>query len=101
MFVIVGWQMEAESKFHTSIRGTCRAAVRYSYLILLLPVTYYALECFQDKVVLVAPGVSAAESHSVNKDCVFSIYDLHDVWHMLSAIGLALVGMLLLDVKVK
>ena len=34
------------------------------------------------------------------QDCVFSIFDLHDCWHLLSAVALALFTMFLLDIRV-
>merc|ERR1712157_69638 len=73
------------------------------YLFFMTVVMAFALHAFNTKVSEVLPGTSAAESHSINQACVEQfppgIFDLHDLWHMGSAIGLALVAMFLLDVK--
>mmetsp|Transcript_45490 Transcript_45490/g.101660 ORF Transcript_45490/g.101660 Transcript_45490/m.101660 type:complete len:580 (+) Transcript_45490:207-1946(+) len=85
---------------------TCQARavgarlIKYSYLFVMGVVTAYAIKCFNAKVVIVTPDATPAESHDVNQDCVWGIFDLHDWWHFLSAIGLALMAMLLLDVRV-
>eukprot|EP00928_Gymnodinium_smaydae_P020652 TRINITY_DN17989_c0_g2_i1.p1 TRINITY_DN17989_c0_g2~~TRINITY_DN17989_c0_g2_i1.p1 ORF type:complete len:826 (-),score=109.04 TRINITY_DN17989_c0_g2_i1:237-2714(-) len=102
MLVVVAWQVEtlsiASRRFGASIWW--RTVVKLSYLLLLFPLTYAALWCFQEHVALVNPGVSAADSREANQACVVSIFDLHDVWHLLGAVGLAMFGMMLLDVKI-
>ena len=34
------------------------------------------------------------------QDCLFSIFDLHDCWHLLSAVALALFSTYLLDIRI-
>lgn len=86
------------------LKCTCREVwgriIKYSYGAVLCAVGVLACMCFSKKVVIVEPGTTPAESHDVNQHCVFDIFDLHDVWHVLSAIALALFAMLLLDVRV-
>merc|ERR1712048_147720 len=59
-----------------------------------------AVYCFDDKVVLVEPSATPADSHDVNQNCIFSVFDLHDLWHFLSGMSIALFAMVLLDVRV-
>jgi len=102
MFVLLGWQVTSLElrHHHAGSMSFFKIAVKYSYLLIMLIIIKVALSCFAAKVVIVDPGVSAAESHESNRACVVGIFDLHDIWHALSAIGLALLAMALLDVKV-
>lgn len=46
--------------------------------------------------------VPPAVSHSFNNEaCQFAIFDAHDVWHLLSAITLALWVQMLIDAKLR
>ena len=74
--------------------------IKNSYAAVLFCVAVLAVLCFAEKVVKVEPGITPAQSHDINQDCVFYIFDLHDVWHLLSALALSLFAMLLLDVRV-
>ena len=74
--------------------------IKQLYTAILLVVGAIAMVAFSEKVVIVEPGTLPAQSHDANQACVCSIFDLHDVWHFLSAIALALYSMLLLDVRV-
>mmetsp|Transcript_35784 Transcript_35784/g.82600 ORF Transcript_35784/g.82600 Transcript_35784/m.82600 type:complete len:909 (+) Transcript_35784:88-2814(+) len=74
--------------------------IKNSYLVVMVLVAALALKCFNEKVVIVTPKASAAESHDANQECVHGIFDLHDCWHFLSAIALALFAMLMLDIRV-
>lgn len=86
------------------MKCTCREVggriIKNSYGFFLCAVAVLACICFGKKVVIVEPGTTPAQSHDVNQGCVFDIFDLHDVWHVLSAVALALFAMLLLDVRV-
>eukprot|EP00928_Gymnodinium_smaydae_P033695 TRINITY_DN24068_c0_g4_i1.p2 TRINITY_DN24068_c0_g4~~TRINITY_DN24068_c0_g4_i1.p2 ORF type:complete len:133 (-),score=34.52 TRINITY_DN24068_c0_g4_i1:138-536(-) len=96
------WQM-ANLSFRShrfGSAGFARALIKYAYVVAFFPLIIVAMWCFQEKVVLVMPGVTPATSNAANSECVVSIFDLHDVWHLLSAIGLAMFAMMLLDVKV-
>lgn len=74
--------------------------IKNFYCAILFVVGALAIICFKEKVAIVEPGVTPAESHDANAPCVFAIFDLHDVWHFLSSIALALFAMLLLDIRV-
>lgn len=86
------------------MKCTCRDVggriIKNSYGFFLCAIAVLAIICFGKKVVIVEPGITPAQSHDVNQGCVFDIFDLHDVWHVLSAVALALFAMLLLDVRV-
>ena len=102
MVVVVVRQMYLEDfRFITcEVREIGARIIKNLYAAVLLAVGACAMVAFSEKVVIVEPGTGPAESHDANQDCVFSIFDLHDVWHFLSAIALALFAMLLLDVRV-
>jgi len=101
MIGVTSWQVWVLEIVHLekSCGPILKALVKFSYLPIMLYVTYEALKFFTDKVVVVSPGISPAESHSSNQDCYIGIFDLHDIWHTLSAIGLALAAKILIDVK--
>lgn len=102
MIAVIGWQVHVLELKHLNITGcvpAMRTLIRYSYLPIMGYVTVLALQCFSNKVARVDPGVSPAQSHLANQACVVSIFDLHDIWHGLGAIGLALTAKLLLDVR--
>ena len=86
------------------MKCTCREVggriIKNSYGAILCAVGVLAGVCFSKKVVIVEPGTTPAQSHDVNQSCFFDIFDLHDVWHVLSAVALALFAMMLLDVRV-
>jgi len=102
MIVIIGFQVVKLEVLHIrwNRRSVARLVVQYSYLVPFFIITKVALGCFSNKVVQVAPGKTPAESHSSNQPCVFGVFDEHDIWHALSALGLALFATMLLDVKV-
>lgn len=106
---VVGWQVAVKEVRHQRVRWTywCGAPdlllliVKYPHFFATLVLLRKALECFDDKVVLVDTAATAADSHQANKACVLGdVLDLHDVWHFLSGVGLSLLVMSLLDVKV-
>jgi hypothetical protein len=47
------------------------------------------------------PLISPAESRNLNSPCVLLIYDNHDIWHFLSAIGLFFMLMMMLTIEDK
>lgn len=102
MVVIVCRQMYLEDfRFMTChVREIGARIIKNLYAAVLLGFGAVAMVAFSEKVVIVEPGITPAQSHDANQDCIFSIFDLHDVWHFLSAIALALFAMLLLDVRV-
>ncbi|CAE7403131.1 SIDT2 [Symbiodinium natans] len=83
-----------------SVAGIGSRILKYSYLAVMVVVGMISLQCFDEKVVIVAPEATPAQSHDANQDCVFSIFDLHDCWHLLSAVALALFSMFILDIRV-
>ncbi|CAE7895702.1 petA [Symbiodinium microadriaticum] len=56
--------------------------LKHGYLALMVGVGVASLQCFSEK------------------DCLFSIFDLHDCWHLLSAVALALFSTYLLDIRI-
>ena len=102
MVVVVGRQIYLEDArfMKCEAREIGARIIKQLYTAVLLVVGAIAIVAFSEKVVIVEPGTLPAESHDANQACVFSIFDLHDVWHFLSAIALALYSMLLLDVRV-
>eukprot|EP00931_Biecheleriopsis_adriatica_P035482 TRINITY_DN20421_c0_g1_i6.p1 TRINITY_DN20421_c0_g1~~TRINITY_DN20421_c0_g1_i6.p1 ORF type:complete len:293 (+),score=50.67 TRINITY_DN20421_c0_g1_i6:187-1065(+) len=67
--------------------------IKFFYVVVLGFTSSLALRCFALKVSDVSSTGTPASSHDANSD-------MHDMWHTLSALGLALHGMFLLDVKV-
>eukprot|EP00438_Fugacium_kawagutii_P004597 Skav228988 [mRNA] locus=scaffold127:93884:96749:+ [translate_table: standard] len=102
MVVVVSRQIYLEDlRFVTcEAREIGARIIKNLYTLIFVGVGAVALIAFSEKVTIVEPGVLPAVSHDANQDCVFSIFDLHDVWHFLSAIALTLFAMLLLDVRV-
>jgi len=74
--------------------------IKYSYMAVMVFVAVTSIHFFNEKVAIVAPDATPAQSHDINQNCVFNIFDLHDYWHFLSAVALALFAMLLLDIRV-
>ena len=102
MIVIVSRQIyEEDLRFLTcELREMGARIIKNTHGSLMVAVAVMAMICFTNKVVIVEPGTPPAVSREDNQDCVFSIFDLHDLWHFLSATALALFAMLLLDVRV-
>lgn len=102
MIFVVSRQLWIED--FSFMKCTCREVggriIKNSYGAILCAVGVLAGVCFSKKVVIVEPGTTPAQSHDVNQSCFFDIFDLHDVWHVLSAVALALFAMMLLDVRV-
>merc|ERR1712007_275644 len=109
MLTVVGWQVAVKELFHQHIRwkwccglfDLFRLLVKYPHGFIMLVTGAAGLYCFKMKVVLVDTAATPADSHHANRPCVLGgVFDLHDVWHSLSALSLALFVMSLLDVKV-
>ncbi|CAK8991154.1 SID1 transmembrane family member 1 [Durusdinium trenchii] len=102
MIFVVGRQLYVKdiAYMSCSFREVGGRLIKNSYAAVLCGVAVMAVICFGQKVVIVEPNTTPAQSHDVNQECVFGIFDLHDVWHLLSALALSLFAMLLLDVRV-
>merc|ERR1712087_503308 len=100
MLIVVAWQiwdLELSKQTIRSPRDCCAVLVKYPHVLFFPPTTVLALHFFYDKVVLVDPTSDPAKSHLSNKPCLYNtIFDMHDAWHCLSAIVLALFAMMLL-----
>jgi len=105
MIVAVSWQIYMEEiRFQrgccTSLSVCAEMLIKYFYWLIMIFVMALSLIFFMDKVVRVAPHVSAETSYDSNKGCAISVFDFHDLWHTFSAVALALFAMMLLDIKV-
>jgi len=80
--------------------GITRAVVNCAIPIAFAVTTPVALAFFLDRVTDIA--VTPEESRDMNRHCTFlNVFDTHDVWHGLSAMGLALWVLTLLEVRLR
>ncbi|CAE7941049.1 SIDT1 [Symbiodinium sp. KB8] len=92
MVFVIGRQMlkrDRSRRGSISLDDSVRWLSKFGLLFLFLLTSFVALHFFNTTMTDVL--VSAAESRTFNKDCIFmGTFDAHDVWHMSSAISLAL-----------
>ncbi|CAE7504039.1 SIDT1 [Symbiodinium sp. CCMP2592] len=92
MVLVIGRQMlkrDRSRRDSLSLDDAVRWLSKFGLLFLFLLTSFVALHFFNTTMTDVL--VSAAESRTFNKDCIFmGTFDAHDVWHMSSAISLAL-----------
>ena len=102
MIVVVSRQIYKQDLRYIAceVREIGARVIKNIHAAVMIAVAVFAMRFFSNKVVIVEPGATPAESRESNQDCVFSIFDKHDLWHFLSALALALFAMLLLDVRV-
>ena len=103
MVFVIGRQMVKRDRSRRD-RWTLDDAVRwlskFGLLFLFLLTSFVALHFFNTTMTDVL--ASAAESRTLNQDCIFmGTFDTHDVWHMSSAISLALWVLVLLGIRLR
>merc|ERR1712226_172713 len=82
----IDWRRPADCR--EAARRSCRGFMKYVFFAAFAFMANVALIFFLDAATNIE--VSAAQSRDINKPCIFlSTFDNHDVWHMLSAVGLA------------